>query len=152
MPIGHISIPTLSTAWGKCRRALKGSHDEIILKGLSIASNGIIPAYHLSISYEMVHNRCIRENNTSNDDILLDDRHISYSQLSTVLKEAHTGYEHLIADRLWHRKMVLPLPADTPTFPQIRRFLLPTTTGTEITIMLWFLKRKFISAQYALSV
>jgi len=35
----------------------------------------------------MVHNTCIRENNTSNDDIHLNARHISYSQLSTVIKQ-----------------------------------------------------------------
>ena len=80
----------------------------------------------------MIHSTCIRENNTSNDDILLDDRHISYSQLSTATKEAQTGYDHLIDDCLWHREMVLPLLADTPTFPQTGRFQLPTNTGTEI--------------------
>jgi hypothetical protein len=44
----------------------------------------------------MIHN--IRENIASNDkDILWDDRHISYSLLSTVLGEALAGYEQLIA-------------------------------------------------------
>jgi hypothetical protein len=93
----------------------------------------------------MVHITCIRENNISNEDILLDDKHISYSQLSTALKEAQTGYEHLIADSLWLRQMVLPLPADTPKFPQLGMFQLPTNTGTEIPMILWFLQRKLIS-------
>ena len=150
VPICRIPIPTLSTAWGKIRRAQKGAHDEIIFKWLSIASNGLIPAYLFSISYEMVHNTCIRENNTSNDDILLDDRHISYSQLSTVFKDTQTGYEYLIADSLWHREMVLPLLADTPNIPHIARFQLPTNTGTEITIILWFLQRKLISVHCAI--
>ena len=75
----------------------------------------------------MVHNTCIRANNTTNDDILLDDWHISYSQLSTVLKEEQTGYEHLNADSLWHRQMVLALLADTPFFSQIDGFNCPQT-------------------------
>jgi hypothetical protein len=98
--------------------ALKREHDEIIIKGLSIANNGIIPKYYFRIPYRMVHN--IRENNTSNNDnILLDDRHTSHSQLSTVIHKAQTGYLHLIADCLRHQQMLLPLLADTPTFPQI---------------------------------
>jgi len=75
----------------------------------------------------MVHNTCIRENNTTNDDTLFDDRHISYPQLSTALKEAQTGYEYLIADCLWHRQMVLALLADTPFFSQIDGFNCPQT-------------------------
>ena len=149
VPICRIPIPTLSTAWGKIRRAQKGAHDEIIFKWLSIASNGLIPAYLFSISYEMVHNTCIRENNTSNDDILLDDRHISYPQLSTAIKEAQTGYENLIADYLWHRQRVLPLLADTPTLPQTGRFQLPANTGTEIRIILCFLQRKLFTVHCA---
>jgi len=70
--------------------ALKDAHDETIIKRYAIASNGIIPAYHCRIPYVMFHN--IRENNASNDhDITVDDRHISYSQLSTVLHEAPAG-------------------------------------------------------------
>jgi len=42
-----IVIPTLSTAWAKSRRSLKEAHYWIIIKGLSIASNGIIPGYLL---------------------------------------------------------------------------------------------------------
>jgi len=136
VPICRILIPTLSTAWGKSRRAPKGAHDKIIIKGLYIASNSIVQVYHFRISYEIVHNTCTRENNISNDDILLDDRHVSYSQLSTVFKDTQTGYEYLIADSLWHREMVLPLLADTPNIPHIARFQLPTNTGTEITIIL----------------
>jgi putative effector of murein hydrolase LrgA (UPF0299 family) len=71
--------------------ALKGAQNSIIIKGLSIANNRIIPAYNFGIPYEMVHN--IRENNTSNDNnILLDDRQTSHSQLSTVIHKAQTGY------------------------------------------------------------
>jgi len=70
--------------------ALKGAHEEIMIKGFAIASNGIIPAYHFRARYAMVQN--VRENNASNDhDITVDDRHISYSQLSTVLHEAPAG-------------------------------------------------------------
>jgi len=34
--------------------ALKGEHDEIIIKGLSIAKNGIIPKYYFRIPYEII--------------------------------------------------------------------------------------------------
>jgi hypothetical protein len=76
--------------------ALKGAHDETIVKRCAVASKGIIPACLLRIPCAMIHT--IREKNASNDkDIIMDDTHISYSQLSTVLHEALAGYEHLIA-------------------------------------------------------
>jgi hypothetical protein len=127
---------------------MKGEHDEILIKGLSIANNSIITEYYFRIPYEMIHN--IRENITYiNNNILVDDRHTSHSQLSTVIHKAQTGYLHLIADCLRHQQMLLPLPADTPTFPQIGRFKLPTITRTEIRIILWFLQTTFISAHWA---
>jgi hypothetical protein len=127
--------------------ALKGAHDETIVKRCAVAGNGIIPACHLRIPCAVIHT--IREKNASNDkDIILDDTHISYSQLSTVLHEAPAGYEHLIADCLRHQQMLLPLRADTPTFPQIGRFQLLTTTGPEITIIL-DLQTKVISVHCA---
>ena len=96
----------------------------------------------------MVHN--IKGNNTSNNDnILLDDRHTSHSQLPTVIHKTQTGYVHLIADCLRHQQMLLPLLADTPTFPQIGRFQLPTTTDTEIRIILCFLQTTLISVHCA---
>jgi hypothetical protein len=36
--------------------ALKGEHDEVIIKDLSVASNYIIPAKYFMIPYAMVHN------------------------------------------------------------------------------------------------
>ena len=121
--------------------ALKDAHDETIIKGSAVASNGIITAYHFSVPYAVVHN--IRKNKASNDnDILLDDRHISYSQLSTVLHEALTGYEHLIADCLRHHRMFLPLRADAQNFRQIERLQLPTTTEPGIRIILRFSTEK----------
>ena len=96
----------------------------------------------------MVHN--IKGNNTSNNDnILLDDRHTSHSQLPTVIHKAQTGYVHLIADCLRHQQMLFPLLADTPTFPKIERFQLPTATGTEFRIIRWFLQTALISVQCA---
>jgi hypothetical protein len=73
----------------------------------------------------------------------------TYWQLSTVLYETLAGYEHLIADWLWHRQMLLPLWADTPKFRQIGRFHLPTTTGPEIRIILRFLQTKIFSVHCA---
>jgi hypothetical protein len=77
--------------------ALKGAQDEIIIEGLSIASNGIIPAIQFMILYAMVHN--IGDSiSSSNNNILLNGIHISYSGLSTMLRKAQTGYVHPIAD------------------------------------------------------
>ena len=96
----------------------------------------------------MIHN--IRENNTYiNNNILVDDRHTSHSQLPTVIHKAQTGYLHLIADCLRHQQMLLPLLADTLTFPQIGRFKLPRSTDTEIRIIRWFLQTTFISVHWA---
>ena len=78
--------------------ALKVAHDEKIIKRYAVAGYGITPAYNFRIPYVMVIN--IRENDTSNgNDITLDDRDSSYSQLSTVLHEALAGYENVIAYR-----------------------------------------------------
>jgi len=97
--ISRIFISTLYIAWGGSRSGLYSSevaHDGKIIKRCAVAGYGITPAYHFRVPYVMVHN--IRENDTSNgNDITLDDRHSSYSQLSTVLHEALAGYENLIA-------------------------------------------------------
>jgi hypothetical protein len=45
--------------------------------------------------------------------------------------------------------MLLPLQADTPNYPQIVRFQLPTTTGPEIRIIVRDLHTKLISVHYA---
>jgi len=127
---------------------LKRVQNKTAIISLSIVNNGTILAYHCPIPYAVVHNK--GENNTAHDnDIHSDDRQISYTKMSTILHEAQTCYEHLIADCLRHQQMLLPLLADTPTFPQIERFRLPTTTGTEIRIILCFLQRKLISMHCA---
>jgi hypothetical protein len=73
--------------------ALKGAYDETIIKELSIASDGVIQAFHFRCPYTMTPNT--RGNKSSDTGIHWDDSHISYSQLSTVLSEAVPKYPHL---------------------------------------------------------
>ena len=70
---------------------LKGSHDEIIIKEVTIAADGVIQSTVLS-----PYNRVLSEKSISSEiGLHWDDGDIPYTRVANVLDEAAAGYAHL---------------------------------------------------------
>jgi hypothetical protein len=68
---------------------LKGNREEVVVKELSLAANGVIQTCHFKSPYVM------HLHGSSENGLNWDDGVIAYDQLFSVLSEAVAGYAHL---------------------------------------------------------
>lgn len=68
---------------------LRGSHNEIVVKEISIAAKNVLHTLHFQSPYPM------NPHGSEENGLNWDDGIVPYSQLQTALKEAVAGYAHL---------------------------------------------------------
>ena len=69
--------------------ALKGGHNETIIKELTLVADGVIRTLHFQPPYDM------RPHGSAENGLNWDDGHIPYHQLQMTVTEAVSGYAHL---------------------------------------------------------